>query len=188
MIFTKCPRHKNEIERNGLSIQLFGESVPVSNEAEFLGVQFDTRLTWEPQTQKMLSKAYKRLNLLRSVATLTKHPKPENLLKIYNATIKSIFEYASVCILNAADNHIEKLQLIQNQALRVILKTPAYVAIKDLHDCSGLPTIRSHLTDFAKKRLSAMKKVSPLIVKVIEEYRTVQHINENKSLFDIIGT
>ena len=149
---------------------------------------FDSRQTWEPQTRKMLTKGYKRLNLLRSVAALTKRQKPENLLRIYNATIRSVFEYASLCVINAAETHLEKLQLLQNQALRVILKTPAYIAIKDLHDCSGLPRIKSHLISFAKKRLNAMKGVSPLINKIIEEYRTVQHINENESLFDIIGT
>ena len=187
VVFSKCPRHKDEIERNGLTIQLFTESIQTCDEAEFLGVIFDSRLTWEPQTQKMLTKAYKRLNLLRSIASITKRPKPDNLLRIYEATIRSIFEYASLCIVNAAECHIEKLQLIQNQALRVILKTPSYVAINDLHDCSGLPRIKSHLKDFAKKRFDTMKSVSPLIKDVIEEYKTVQHISENASLFDIIS-
>ena len=118
----------------------------------------------------------------------SKHPKADILLKIYNATIRSIFEYASPCIVNAAETHLEKLQLVQNQALRVILKTPAYIAIKDLHDCSGLLRIKIHLKDFAKKRLHAMKGVSPLINKIIDEYKAVQHISENESLFDIIGT
>ena len=188
VLFTKCPRHKDEVERSGLSVCLFEESIQPCNEAEFLGVIFDSRQTWEPQTRKMLTKGYKRLNLLRSVAALTKRQKPENLLRIYNATIRSVFEYASLCVINAAETHLEKLQLLQNQALRVILKTPAYIAIKDLHDCSGLPRIKSHLISFAKKRLNAMKGVSLLINKIIEEYRTVQHINENESLFDIIGT
>ena len=188
VLFTKCPRHKEEVERNGLFIQLFEESIQPCNEAEFLGVMFDSRLTWEPQTRKMVTKAYKRLNLLRSIATLTKHPKKDNLLQIYNATIRSIFEYVSPCILNAAETHLEKIQLVQNQALRVILRTPAYVTIKDLHDCSGLPRLRSHLIDFAKKQLHAIKSVSPLINSIVEEYKTVQHITENESLFDIIGS
>ena len=95
----------------------------------------------------------------------SKHPKADILLKIYNATIRSIFKYASPCIVNAAETHLEKL--VQNQALRVILMTQAYVAIKDLHDLSGLLEMKNHLKDFAKKRLQAMKGVSPLINKIM---------------------
>ena len=77
---------------------------------------------------------------------------------------------------------------LRNEDFISWMRTPAYVTIKDLHDCSGLPRLRSHLIDFAKKRLHAIKSVSPLINSIVEEYKTVQHITENESLFDIIGT
>ena len=57
ILFTKCPRHKNEIT-NDPTIQLFNESVPLSNEAVFLGVTFDARLTCEPHTRKITTQAY----------------------------------------------------------------------------------------------------------------------------------
>ena len=105
---------------------------------------------------------------------------------LYRATIRTIFEYCSVCIISAAETHLQKLQLIQNQALRVILKTPAYVSIHDLHDCSGLGKIKDHLKEFAQKRLESMKVQSPLIEKVMEDYSHVKHIKENASILDVI--
>ena len=106
--------------------------------------------------------------------------------KLYEQTIRSIFEYCDLCIINAADCHLRKLQLVQNQAVRIILNTPAYVSINDLHDCAGLPLIKSHLIECAKIRLSKMEKISPLIKTVILDHKRLAHITENESTLDII--
>ena len=134
----------------------------------------------------MLIRAYKRLNLLRSIAALTSNRKPSAILTLYKSTIRSIFEYASPCILTAADCHLRKLQLVQNQSLRLALDTPAYVSIHDLHDCSGLQMLKTHLTDSAKSRLTNLKRTSPLIQPTINDYQSVKHIKENISVLDII--
>ena len=186
ILFSKCPRHKEELP-SGPTLKLCNEEIYTVNEANFLGLTFDSRLTWEPQTRKMLARAYKRLNLLRSIAALSSNRKPKILLTLYKSTIRSIFEYASVCILTAADCHLRKLQLVQNQALRLILNSPAYVSTHDLHDCSGLHMLKTHLTDFAQKRLTTLKRTSPLIQPTINRYREVQHIKENVSILDIIS-
>ena len=186
LLFTKCFRHKDEVKANGLSITLFNEQVSVVDEAVFLGVTFDSRLTYEPQTRKTLAKAYKRLNLLRMISAMTEKPKPEMLATLYKAIIRPIFEYGSICTVGAADVHLDKLQLLQNQALRTILKTPNYVAIKDLHDLSGLPPIKEHLILFARKQLESMKKHSPIVATTIDEYESVKRIKENASILDVL--
>ena len=180
ILFSKCPRHKEELP-SGPTIKLCNEEIHTSNEGNFLGLTFDSRLTWEPQTRKMLARAYKRLNLLRSIAAISSNRKPSTLLTLYKSTIRSIFEYSSVCILTAADCHLRKLQLVQNQALRLVLNSPAYVSIH------GLLTLKTHLTDFARKRLTALKRTSPLIQPAIERYHVVKHIKENASILDIIN-
>ena len=183
--FTKCPRHKAEMPA-GPSVQISGEQVKSVQEADFLGLTFDARMTWEPQTRKMLTRAYQRLNLLRSIAALAAKPDPNTLLTLYKSTIRSIFEYSAICFISAADCHFQKLQMIQNQALRLTLATPAYVSIKDLHDCAGIQPLHKHLTDFAQKRLTFMKRTSPIITPTIEEHQKVKHIKENPSALDII--
>ena len=106
---------------------------------------------------------------------------------LYIATIRSIFEYGSVCVANAADTHLHKMQLAQNQAIRIMLRTPAYVSVKDLHDCSGVPYMKAHLIEHAKKRIKAMERLSPIISATIASYQTVKHIKENASTLDAIG-
>ena len=75
---------------------LFGGVIPVVSEVEFLGVTFDSRLTWEPQTRKVTSRAYKRLNLIRAIASESQKHNPEMLMTLYTSIIRPIFEYSSI--------------------------------------------------------------------------------------------
>ena len=182
-----CPKHKKEIQDLNPTIKLFGQNIPIVAEATFLGVIFDTRLTWGPQFSKMTAKAYKRLNILRHLASLTKKPNPNTLLHLYKSIMRPIFEYASLCYINAADVHFDKIQLIQNHALRIVMQSPRYTLITDLHDCTGSQPIKTHLISDAKHRLQIMQNNSPLIHKVILEYHAHQHIPENASPLDVLG-
>ena len=186
ILFTKCFRHKAEVEQNGLSVMLFNEKVEAVDEAVFLGVTFDSRLTYEPQIKRMVEKAYKRLNLLRMIASMSTEHKPDMLATLYNSIIRPVFEYSSICTVTTAECHMEKLQLLQNQALRSILKTPNYVSVKDLHDLSGISLIKGHLISFARKQLENMKSHSPLIQPMIDSYNKVAHIKENASILDML--
>ena len=166
---------------------MFGEDVPVVSEATYLGVIFDTRLTWGPQFRKMTARAYQRLNLLRHLSSLSKNPNPNTMIHLYRSVIRPIFEYASICVINAAEVHLNKIQLLQNQALRIVMKSPRYISTKDLHDCTGSSLIKSYLISEAKHRLQIMRKNSPIVSKVIAEHQSLKHIQENASPLDILA-
>ena len=135
----------------------------------------------------MTAKAYKRINILKHLASLSTKPNPNTLIQLYSSIIQPIFEYGSLCYINAAEVHLDKLQLLQNQALRVVMQIPKFTSIKDLHDCTGSTLIKDHLISHAKHRLNTMQKNSPLIQKVIIDHQALQHIPENASPLDIIA-
>ena len=134
----------------------------------------------------MTCKAYKRLNLLRHLSSLFKTPSPNTMIHLYNTLIRPIFEYGSICIINAAECHMNKLQLLQNQALRVVTKNPMYISIKDLHDITGTQPIKTHLISDARRRLGKMRKNTRIVDQVIQEYNLVKNIHENQSPLDIL--
>ena len=121
------------------------------------------------------------------ISAATKKHKPEMLLKLYESIIRPVFEYGSICSITAAECHIDKLQVLQNQALRAILKTPSYVATRDLHDLAGIPQIKEHLTQFARKQLEKTTARSPIVNTTLLEYEEVKHIKENASILDVLG-
>ena len=87
--------------------------------------------------------------------------------------------------MSAAECHMEKLQVIQNQALRSVLNLPAYVSIADLHDASGMKPVLSHLISFGSARLRALQRSSTLVTETINRYKQVRHIETNSSPLDV---
>ena len=53
VVFTKCFRHKTEMENSTLTLKLFGQDIQIVSEAVFLGVTFDQRMTFKPQYKKI---------------------------------------------------------------------------------------------------------------------------------------
>ena len=143
-------------------------------------------MTWEAQTAKMVAKAYNRINLIRIVSGLAKKKNPTLFVKLYQAIILSIYEYSSICMINAAECHLEKMQVQQNQALRCVLSLPAYVSVKDLHDGSGVKQVKDHLITFARMRLRAMRQSSQIVNDSIKKFNNVRHIQTNCSPMDIL--
>ena len=59
VLFTKCYRAHNDRPR----MLLFNEELTYTQEATFLGVKFNSNLTWEPQIRSMISKAQLQVSL-----------------------------------------------------------------------------------------------------------------------------
>ena len=153
-----------------------------------MGIIFDSRLTWEINLGASVQENdNKSLPEIEPSSSLSQKPNPNSMIHLYRSIIRPIFEYGSVCIINAAEHHLGKIQLVQNQALRIVMKSPRYTSIHDLHDCTGTPLIKNYLISDAKHRLQIMRKNSPIIGKVIVEYQALQHIQENASPLDILA-
>ena len=183
VVFTKCPSHK----QNSARLTIFNQAIPTSGEASYLGVTFDCRLTWERQITKMCERAYGRLNLLRAMASLSTKHNPNILSLLYNSTIRSIFEYPSVCILSAANMHIGKLQLIQNEAMRIILRVPSYIPIAKMNDAANQSDVKVHLRKIADHRIKILHDSSSLVRKTIDNFRSLPRNNYNSSPLDVLN-
>ena len=175
VVFSKCYK----IHSDRPSLFLFNEELSYTEEATFLGVKFNSSLTWEPQIRALIAKALPRLNLIKALST--PQGNIEMLLKLYKAIVWPIFEYSSIAHVNAAQCHQIKLQRIQNAAIRSILKLPAYIHIDILHDASGLPQLHQHTIQFGKKRLQTMLRKSPILEEVVDQFNQVSDVTTWKS-------
>ena len=181
VVYSKCPQHKKDVR-----LEMFGQIIPTSNEATYLGVIFDSRLTWEQQITKITNKAYGRLNLFRAISSLSTKHNPTLLAKLYDTTIKSIFEYSSVCIVSAASTHLKKLQLIQNTALRIVLKVPAYMPIARMNDSANQTSVAEFLNTAAQKKVRQLYEKSTLVKETVENFRQLKASHFNTSPLDVM--
>ena len=137
-----------------MSLQLFNDIIRPTTNAKFLGVELDSKLRFVKHIDEICSKAAKRLAVLRFLARAG--TKSEVILRLYKIYIRSLFENGSASFISAPKREIEKMQRVQNQAIRIALRLPAYLSIRLLHESSGLPMIFDRLKSLNNSLVSKM--------------------------------
>ena len=111
--FTKKYQFTTKLNVNNVNINL-------PNEAKLLGTVLTDKLTWDRNTEEIVKKAYKRMQLLHAAATFTSSKK--DLKDIYQTFIRSVLEQSAVvwhsCLTNKNRSDLER---VQKGAVRVIM-------------------------------------------------------------------
>jgi ribonuclease HI len=145
-------------------LKIDGKILEVKESAKFLGVVLDRRLTWNEQVTHIENKCKSRLNLLRSVAGNTWGASKEVLITMYKALIRPIIDYGCIVYDTAAVTQLNRLNIIQNKAMKIACGTFIGTAIEALEvDCGLLPLKFHRLRyqiNFAFKILSSDNHVS----------------------------
>jgi hypothetical protein len=86
-----------------------------------LGIYFDPKLTWNDHINEIEKRVKKKLHQLQCIAYSDKFKLSTMAIwKLYIQTIRPIMEYG-LCIY-ANSNHIKKLEILQNKAIRIALR------------------------------------------------------------------
>ena len=102
-----------------------------------LGLIFNCKLNWSDHLSFICSKISKRLYILRILKSLMSH---DQLVFVFNQTIRTVFEYASPVFLNPGSVFDTKLLLLCKRAFRIIHG-------KDIDSCD-----KCHMFDFIDRR------------------------------------
>ena len=106
------------------------------NHYKYLGVTLDTKLNFQLHVQQVQRLASHKIYLLGKIRyLLTK----EAALAIYRSKITPYFDYGDVLFHNANTNLLNKLQRLQNRALRICLNAEPRTAVDQLHNDAKLP-------------------------------------------------
>jgi len=96
-----------------------GRNLSFATDVKFLGVLFTRNLSWQTYINKIVAKANKAVNILKSLTATYWGADPKILLILYKSLVRSHFEYGFLCF---AQNQriLEKLNKIQNKCMRII--------------------------------------------------------------------
>ena len=84
----------------GLYLSLFkvtynGQVIPASTSVKFLGITFDSALTFKSHYHTLANIARHRLLKLNSIFTSTYGPSTSTLIRLYKSYIRSLFDYGA---------------------------------------------------------------------------------------------
>ena len=135
VVFTN--RRKFQISK---PLKINGVDLKVEGQAKFLGLIFDSKLTWSAHVRYVAGRCKARLNLMRSLTGSKWGTGKQTLLTVYRALIRSILDYGAVAFDSASDSVKGVLDSIQYQALKICCGAMRGTPLSVLQvDCGELP-------------------------------------------------
>ena len=153
-----------------LNLKLYGETLKVYPQVKFLGITFDSQLTFKKHFEDILDHCNTKYHCLRLLANKKRGPSPSTLIQIYKQCVQPIFEYSSFLTITTSDYILSKIQWLQNKFIRLALRLLKYICTKLLHDSSGLPYVKDRLHSCASKTLDRIAQ-NPLVEESISSNR-----------------
>jgi hypothetical protein len=116
-----------------LELFIDGKRIREEENLIYLGVTLDKKLTGKAHFQNVAEKAKKRIRLMQRAAGVSWGAKVNTIMLTYRTYVRPIVEYGTEVFATTADNRIEILNKVQNQALRIAsgaVKTTPIVAME----------------------------------------------------------
>ena len=131
------------------SLFLRASRIRVVEEARFLGLLFDKRLTWAPHIRQLRHSCHKPLDLLRHLSHTSWGADRKTLLRLYKSLVLSKLDYGSSVYSSAAASHLRRLDPLQSEGLRLATGAFRSTPIVSLHVETNVPplSLRRRLTN-----------------------------------------
>ena len=130
VIIVSRPNLARKTEPN---LRLYGETLKVYPQVKFLGIAFDSQVTFKQHFEDILDCCNTRYHRLRLLANKKWGPSPSTLIQIYKQCVRPIFERGTLSTITTSDNIISKIQRLQSKFIRLALRLPKYICSKLLH-------------------------------------------------------
>ena len=99
------------------------------------------------------------------------------LRSLYKSLIRSVMEYSSIIVNLINAKSINRLQIIQNNCLRIICKKDRSTLIEELHECANVSMVEVRLKKMSRKYIASnIITNNPLVKTLANDY--VEFVNE----------
>jgi hypothetical protein len=157
----------NRKVNNTYSINIDQSKIDSKDTLTLLGVTLDSGLTFGAQIDKLTSKVN---SLIHLSSKFKRFLNIEQATSLYTAIVRPSLEYCSSLLLNITLKLSNKLEYIQNRAIRVILSAPRKFSVSLGRLLINLPTLSSRrkylFTNFVHYKLTKLKASKHLLLMV----------------------
>ena len=84
-------------------LKLYGERLKIYPQVKFLGITFDSKLTFQKHSEEILGCCNTRYHRVRLIVNKKWGPSPSTILQIYKQCVRPIFEYGSLSTITMSD-------------------------------------------------------------------------------------
>ena len=98
-------------------MNFFGSCIESVITFKYLGVVFDSHMTWKDQADHVYKKVAVRVNVLRRIRTFLTE---KAAIHVYNGIILPVFDYCDITWSSLLKQDEDRLQRLQHRAARII--------------------------------------------------------------------
>ena len=118
------------------NVVIDGQSIEKVDEIKYLGIIVDDKLTFKSNIEYLIKKISKKIYLMQRLKNKTDF---DTRLLLYNSLIAPHYDYCSTILFLASVTDIERLQKLQNRAMRIITNAnPREHIVELLRQCKLL--------------------------------------------------
>ena len=122
-------------------LNIYGSPIPVVEEAKFLGLLFDKKLSSIPHIKALKAKCLKTLDILKVLSNTNWGGDRSVLLNLYRSLVRSKLDYGSVVYGSARKSYLKCLDTIHHQGLRLALGAFRTSPVESLYAESNEPSL-----------------------------------------------
>ena len=137
--------------------QIYNGPIEWVRKFKYLGVTFDDTLSFTEHIEDVVSRVNSRINLLKHLAGCPYGATQKTLLSYYKTCIRPILEYGSIIICIACPTAINRLEAIQNTALKIALRLPRQARTQLILAESGCTSIEDRCKYLSATAFSKIK-------------------------------
>ena len=101
---------RSSLARNSEPVlKLYGERLKIYPQVKFLGITFDSKLTFQKHFEEILGRCNTRYHRITLLVNKKWRPSPSTILQIYKQCVRPIFEYGSLSTITTSDTIISKI-------------------------------------------------------------------------------
>ena len=136
------------------NIHMDNMNIQYVKQYNYLGMKLDDALTFEfhaAETMRMVSHKLYLLSRIRKYITIGQ------AIAVYKSKVVPYFDYGDIFLMNISMKAVDKLQKIQNRALRICLAGDGRSNVNNLHNTCNVSKLthrrEAHLLNFVYKRV-----------------------------------
>ena len=115
------------------------------NSYMYLGVQIDSKLNFNEEVKYLRERAKTRLATMKHMSSLKEGANLQVQRNYYIACTRSLIDYASPVLVNLSERQKQSLEVLQNNAARLMLGAPMWTKLGNLRMEANLPSLDSRI-------------------------------------------
>lgn len=143
--------HPRKRYKHLVVVQVGSTEIKPLEHTRYSSVIIDKQLKWRRHLEHIEGRITPRISLLRYLSKSAKESNPKTMINIYKSLIRTIFTFGYPVLLTADQVVWNRLQVIQNKALRATLGLPNHTSVDYIHKISNVPKIKDYAIELLRK-------------------------------------